>query len=112
MSMQLAFQLAADGARLAEARANRIHGDWSSKALAAFRQFATQHRDLTTEAVRLEFAGVIPPAPDNRAWGAIAKVAVREGICKPAGVTRARSVHCHGTWVSAYESLIYAGPKK
>lgn len=112
MTMQLAFQLAADGAKLAEARANRIHGDWTSKALAAFREYATQHEQLTAEAVRLQYAGIVPPAPDNRAWGAIAKVAVREGFVKPAGVTHARSPHCHGGWIAAYDSLIYKGPKR
>lgn len=110
MSRQLAFQLAADGARLAEARANRIHGDWTSKALAAFREFATKHQQVTAEAVRLEYAKVVPPAPDARAWGAIAKVAVRERYVMPAGVTRSKSPSHHGGFITAYESLIYAGP--
>lgn len=105
--VQMALGLGADAAKLAAMRANRVHGDFTEKALAAFHLHALTHRQFTAEDVRLAYADRVPKAPDNRAWGCVARMAVRKGYCQPAGVTHARSPHCHGTWIAAYESLVY-----
>lgn len=110
--MQIALQLAEEGAKRAAKHADRVHGDFTDKALAAFRAYAIAHKDFTTEAVRLAYAAVVPQAPDNRAWGAVARSAIRAGICKRVGMTRAKSGHCHGTWISTYESLLYGAGGK
>jgi hypothetical protein len=108
-SQQLAFQLAEAGAAMAESRANRVHGDWTSKALAAWHEHARKHARFTAEEVRLAYIGVVPNAPDNRAWGAIPRMAIRKGYVQRVGITHAKSAHCHGTWISEYESLICGG---
>lgn len=110
--MQLALQLGHEGAELAAARANRVYADWSEKALAAWHEYARMYQRFTAEDVRLAYAGIVPPAPDNRAWGAVPRVALRQGICKRVGITHAKSAHCHGTWISEYESLIFCGAVK
>ncbi|MFL6141711.1 MAG: hypothetical protein ACJ72N_07550 [Labedaea sp.] len=106
---QLAFQLAEQGAALAESRANRMHGDWSSKALAAWHDYARRNARFTAEDVRLAYSEIVPPAPDNRAWGVIPRMAIRKGYVQRIGMTHAKSAHCHGTWISEYESLICGG---
>lgn len=106
---QLGLQLAQQGAELAADRADRLHGDWTARALAAWHEYARTHQRFTTEDVRLAYVGIVPTAPDNRAWGAVPRVALRQGICKRVGITHAKNPHCHGTWISEYESLIFCG---
>lgn len=100
-----AAQLAEEGAKRAAMHANRVHGDFTDKALLAFRAYAWTHKEFTTEDVRAAFCDAVPPAPDNRAWGHVARMAVRDGICKRVRIAPAKARHCHGTWVSVYESL-------
>jgi hypothetical protein len=107
--MQLALQLGQEGAELAAARANRAHADWSEKALVAWYDYARTHQRFTAEDVRLSCLESVPPAPDNRAWGALPRVAIKQGMCKRIGITHAKSAHCHGTWIAEYESLIFCG---
>jgi hypothetical protein len=76
------------------------------KAAAAFRAYAATHDEFTSEDVRLSCVDV-PTAPDARAWGAVARAAVRAGVCKSVGIGRAKSPGCHGTWVTVYRSLIF-----
>jgi hypothetical protein len=110
--VQLSLQLAIEGAELAAARANRVHADWSEKALAAWREHARTHQRFTAEDVRLAHAADVPPAPDQRAWGAIPRIAKRQGICQSVGVTRAKSRNVHGSYSTLYESLIFCGVAK
>jgi hypothetical protein len=110
--MQLSLQLAIEGAELAAAKANRVHADWSGKALAAWHEYARTHQHFTSEDVRLAFADMVPAAPDQRAWGAIPRIAIRQGVCLPVGVSRAKSRNVHGTYITLYESLIFCGVAK
>lgn len=101
-------ELGEEAGKAAAAHAD-LFGDFTELALQAFRAYAWAHAEFTTEDVRRAFRDVVPRAPDNRAWGHIARLAVREGICKRVGMTRAAAPHCHGTWISVYQSLcLYA----
>lgn len=92
MTGQLEMTLAAAGKRGALAAqsaadaADRRCPQWSEDAYQAFRAYAIIHRgqEFTTEDVRLA-AKNVPPAPDGRAWGAIAIRAKREGLVKSNG---------------------------
>jgi hypothetical protein len=110
--MQLSLQLAIEGAELAAAKANRVHADWSEKALAAWHEHARTHQHFTAEDVRLAFAEAVPAAPDQRAWGAIPRIAIRQGMCRSVGVTKAKSKKVHGSYATLYESLIFCGVAK
>jgi hypothetical protein len=110
--IQLAFQLGHEGAELAASKADRVHGDWTAKALAAWYDHARAHQRFTSEDVRLAYAGIVPAAPDQRAWGAVARAAMRKDYCKAAGITRAKSPNVHGSYTTEYESLVFAGAAK
>lgn len=110
--IQLAFQLGHEGAALAASKADRVHGDWTVKALAAWHQYARLNQFFTAEDVRLSCAEEVPAAPDQRAWGAVARVAIRKDVCKPVGVTRAKARNVHGSYSTLYESLVFAGSVK
>lgn len=110
--IQLAFHLGHEGAELAASKADRVHGDWTARALAAWHEYARTHKRFTSEDVRLAYADVVPAAPDQRAWGAVAKAAIRERLCVAAGVTRAKSRNVHGSYTTEYESLVFAGVVK
>lgn len=110
--IQLAFQLGHEGAALAAAKADRVHGDWTAKAAAAWYRHAREHQFFTAEDVRLASVADVPAAPDQRAWGAVARAAMRMDYCKAAGVTRAKSRNVHGSYSTLYESLVFAGSVK
>lgn len=110
--IQLAFHLGHEGAELAASKADRVHGDWTAKALAAWYQHARTHQRFTSEDVRLACAAAVPPAPDQRAWGAVARAATRKDYCKAAGITRAKSPKVHGSYTTEYESLVFCGVVK
>lgn len=110
--IQLAFQLGHEGAELAATKADRVHGDWTAKALAAWYQHARMNQRFTAEDVRLGCADAVPAAPDQRAWGAVALAAGRKGYCVADGVTRHKSRNCHGGYLTEYKSLVFAGVVK
>lgn len=76
----IAAQAAADAADRRDPR-------WTDQAFQAFKDFILlfPNRQFTTEDVRLAASHRVPPAPDGRAWGAIALRAKREGIIKMVG---------------------------
>jgi len=100
------------GLAIGHARANdaAMHaGDsWVSTAIEAFRSYATINRWFTTEQVRQAFPN-LPEPPDRRAWGAVPRIAQKEGIVVPHGWVRANSPTVHGMVVTRWESKIYKG---
>jgi hypothetical protein len=84
--------------------------DWTSIALEAFLNFAKKYPSFTTEQVRMAFSD-LPPPPDKRAWGGIARLAKSEGIVEPMGWVRANSPTVHGMVVTLWRSKVFAQPK-
>lgn len=101
---QLAFNLAIAGAQAAADRADRVHGDWTDKAYAAFVAYAKSHQQFTTEDV-ITASPEVPEAPEKRAWGAIALMAKRRGLVRKVGFDTAKSVHAHRRPVSVWAAV-------
>lgn len=111
--MHPGLQLGIEGANNAAQHADRVSdGSFTVKAAAAFRAYAMTHAEFTAEDVRLSSVDDVPTAPDARAWGAVARAAVRAGVVKSNGIGRAKSPGCHGTWVTVYSSLVYGLSEK
>ena len=96
------------GHKRAEDAAKHAGNDWLEAALAAFRDYALTHKRFTTEDVRSAFPH-IPNPPDKRAWGAVPRLAKKDGIISAHGWTRANSHTVHGMVVTLWESRIYQG---
>ena len=78
------------GLSRAKQAADRAGDEWKAAAYQAFAQHARQHKVFTTEEVRKAFPD-LPKAPDQRAWGHIAKAAERADLIEAAGYKRAES---------------------
>ena len=81
---------------------------WMAQAVHAFRSHALRNKYFTTEQVRLANPD-IPEPPDRRAWGAVPRVAKKDGVIRAHGWTRADSRTVHGMVVTLWESTIYVG---
>jgi hypothetical protein len=103
--MSTAQQLAFLGMEAAVAHADRFEDDWSERAFCAFARYAALHREFLTEDVRVYAidAGLSPP-PDPRAWGAIARRAVRERIVKKAGYRLSEVPPAHASPMTLWRS--------
>lgn len=86
---------AADGMARAADHADRETPTWSDRALGCLVMWARSNPGSLwlIEDVRAyaEEAEGLPPAPDGRAWGAVAVRARRLGVIVPAGYASARS---------------------
>jgi hypothetical protein len=95
----------------ADSAASRAGTAWIAEAMHAFRVHALHNKYFTTEQVRLANPD-IPEPPDRRAWGAVPRIAKKEGIIRAHGWTRADSRTVHGMVVTMWESGIYKGESK
>lgn len=93
-------RLGADvGMTLASSRADRAEENWTEKSVELFKLYSRMHRDgFMTEDVRAwaEKLGM-PPPPDNRAWGMVARKLSRQGAIEAIGYGKQRSATCHGS---------------
>lgn len=91
------------GHSMAEVAGDNAGDDWKEAAFEAFVAHARTHKFFTTEEVRQNNPD-LPSPPDTRAWGAVARRAVKDGVVKSAGWTRAKSMTVHGMVVTRWES--------
>lgn len=103
---QLGFDLAEQAANAAAAHADRVHADWSDKAFAAFRAYASENQEFTTEDI-IKASPSVPTPPDKRAWGQVARRAVRENVCISFGIGRSRLPHAHGRMITVWRSRLF-----
>lgn len=96
------------GHSMAEVAANNAGFEWKLLALEAMRQHALHNKYFTTEEVRRANPNM-PEPPDKRAWGAIARLAKKEGLVQSDSWVRAESLTVHGMVVTLWESRIYKG---
>jgi hypothetical protein len=92
------------GHAMAEVAADNAGEDWKGVAYEAFVNHAYKHDAFTTEEVRRANPD-LPSPPDTRAWGAVARRAVKEGVVRSAGWTRAKSLTVHGMVVTKWERV-------
>ena len=101
-----------EGLAIGHARANdaakSAGSEWVQTALMAFTEFAKKNRTFTTEQVRAAYPDMEEP-PDMRAWGAIPRLARKEGIVEPHGWVRADSRSVHGMVVTLWQSKVFRG---
>jgi hypothetical protein len=100
INADLAEQGAKTGMLLASSRADRFVDDWTDQATVFFKLYARLHghKGFMTEDVRLWATKLgFESAPDQRAWGLIARRLSSEGYIKADGFGKQRSATCHGS---------------
>jgi hypothetical protein len=102
-----AAQLADEGIRTAIEHAGP---EWNDRATEAFRQFALTHAEFLCEDVRVwaETKG-LPHPPDKRAWGHIAREAVKNETVKVTGYAMTKVKPAHAGPRAVYRSNIFGG---
>lgn len=93
------------GHAMAKVAADHAGEDWKELAYASFKEFARLNYEFTTEQVR-EASLHVPPPPDKRAWGFIARQAVKDEIVQPIGFIRTENRMAHGRHVTLWRSII------
>lgn len=93
------------GHAMAKVAADHAGDEWKDAAFESFKQFARMNYEFTTEQVRAASLH-LPPPPDKRAWGFIAKKASKEGIVSAVGPVRAESKTVHGMYVTLWRSNV------
>lgn len=82
------------GMQRAADHAERVTDGWQDAALAHLRSFAATHDRFLIEDVVVASKGIVPTAPDSRAWGAVVLRAARERIIEKCGYAPARTSNC------------------
>lgn len=89
MDMQQAATARDTGMALALDKADRDQEGWSDDAMVAVRSFTAmnQGKSFLTEHLRAwaESAGIVEPAANERAWGAVMRRAAKEGLIQKIG---------------------------
>jgi hypothetical protein len=96
------------GHAMAEVAADNAGLTWREEAYEAFKNYALNTEYFMTEEVRRDNPD-LPKPPDERAWGAIARQARKDGIIVAEGWMRATSPKVHGMVVTVWRSKIFKG---
>lgn len=91
------------GHAMADLAGNSAGETWKQLAYDVFVAHAAAHREFTTEDVR-RANPELPTPPDNRAWGAIARRAMRDEIIELLCWTRAKNREVHGRVINCWKS--------
>lgn len=84
-----------DGISRAIDHAEAVKAGWRKDALELFRRHALTHEVFLTEDVREANPGFhVPPECDERAWGQVARDAIKHGYVERAGFAPAKSSNC------------------
>jgi len=95
----------AEGVRLAKLAADKAGDEWKAAAYQAFIAYAKTHKYFTTEDVRLSMKDA-PQPMQLRAWGHIARTAMREGVIIHHDLVRPKSRGVHGKHVNLWQSTL------
>lgn len=93
------------GYKRAEDAAEKAGETWREKAYDALIEFAKAYTTFTIEDVRKGNPN-LPKPPDPRAWGAIARRAMKENVIEFVRFTRSPSPTVHGHMVKVWRSKI------
>lgn len=86
-----------NGINTAEDNANRSVRGWSDLAYAFLLGYAQKHKEFMIEDIRAASIGTVPTPPSNRAWGAIAVRASKDGFISRKGFKSVSNVKAHRT---------------
>lgn len=95
----------AEGLRLAKLSADKAGEEWKAAAYQAFIAYAKTHKYFTTEDVRYSMKDV-PQPHQLRAWGHIARTALKNGVIIHHDFVRPRSRTVHGKHVNLWQSTL------
>lgn len=104
--IQTGLELGHEAAEKAADHAERQEPGWKDMAFEAFCAHGRVAIEFTTEDVRLAFPD-LPPAPDQRAWGAVALRAKKDGMVQHVRYVKMKERHNHAApkslwrWVGA-----------
>jgi hypothetical protein len=103
-----ARELAEKGIEESHEHAEEESPGWTERAIEQFREYARTHEWFLTEDVREAATNAgFEEAPDKGAWGKVAKLAAKQGICHARGRRSAKSPGSHGKKMVRWRS----GPK-
>ncbi len=98
----------AEIARIIEAVGDNS-GDWKNRALDVVRQIAAERATLTADDV-WDAMGSDVPQNDNRAMGAVFRVASKQGlICRLERTVKSKRKQSHFRDIRVWESLVFRG---
>lgn len=101
-----ATELKNDGIERAKNKADKENKSWSSKAYAFFIEYAKNSKEpFTCSDVVERSKGIIATPNDNRAWGAIAVMAIKSGIIKKIGYSGGSNPRHHCNPRNLYEYI-------
>lgn len=86
-----------NGIQQAEDSANNANKGWSDLAYGFLLGYLKTHNEFMIEEIRNASVGLVPEPPSNRAWGAIAVRAARNGIITRKGFKNVTNVKAHRT---------------
>lgn len=105
-------ELAARGIAQSAAHADRVMPTWTDRAYFVFSSFARGRETFTTEDVRAYACSLgFPAPPDPRAWGHVARRALRAHVVEHAGHVKAKSPGVHGMNVTLWRSRVVKSPR-
>lgn len=88
-----------------EQSANAQIPGWSNKAYYFLRQFIRSKEIFTIEEVRQASIGYVPEAKEQRAWGAIAARAKKQGLIKRISYAKSTNPKAHCRPVSVWQRI-------
>jgi hypothetical protein len=100
-----ATQATNEGIQRAADNANRVHDNWTDKAYDYFKEFVKTRRKgerFMTEDVRKDAHTVVPIPPTAKAWGAVIRRAVHDGIIIKVGYNQVKNIKAHKTPASVW----------
>ncbi len=95
----------AEGLRLAKLSADKAGDEWKAAAYQAFIAYAKTHKYFTTEDVRQSLKDA-PQPQDLRAWGHIARAALRNGVMVHHDFVRPKSRTVNGRYINLWQSTL------
>lgn len=107
LPIRFGAQLRNSGMNQAETHANHLHHGWSHEAYSFLEGYARINPTFMAEDVRTASAGVVPPPPSKRAWGAVIVRAAKAGIITSLGTRKVKNPRAHCANATLWKSKLF-----
>jgi hypothetical protein len=84
--------------------ANAVNKDWQTKAFDFLTEYIKTNRIFMVEDVRFASQSIIPSPPSQRAWGAVIRKAVKDGLIEQNGYQKVKNVNAHSTPAAVWKT--------